>query len=306
LILSLCYSGKSTAQPVYTIPWAVQQPQWVFPIWFEDGDGKRDTVYVGCDTLAGNSFNQDSILGSQFIWVDSSSLNFTGQYLQCDDSFCKTKKVILIKYYPGSEGLFGCCINFVNIKKLKLPLIMRWDVNVLNSPSFPFNPLGFSQPKGQLSVLTNTSYGWYSDIGCGTTEYLLITDSLMDPLPQGLFCITKDSVVVDNILNPGIMANVGLTIFIERWKGKPMNVGFQEALFYKSSISIMDNKLFVSTESKDGILRLYDISGKILLEKNITGRNLQVDVSFLSQSMFIAQIISIDKTENFKFINHKN
>ena len=183
---------------------------------------------------------------------------------------------------------------------------MRWDVNVLNSSSFPFNPPGFTHPKGQLSILANLNYGWYSDIGCGATEYLLITDSLMDPLPQGAFCIAKDSVEIDNIINPGILANVGLTIFIERWKSKPMNVGIQKLNINDSSINIKDNKLFMTTKSKDGIFRLLDISGKIILEKNFIDRNFQIDVSFLPQSIFIAQIISIDKIENFKFINSKN
>lgn len=300
----LVYTSKSQAQPTYTIPWAVQQPQWVFPIWFEDGDGRRDTIYVGCDTLAGNTFYQDSIFGSQYVWMDSLNLNFTSQYQQCDSSYCKTKKVVLIKYYPGSQGWFGCCINFASIKKMKLPLVMRWDVNVLNSPSFPFNPPGFTQPKGQLSMLTNLSYSWYSDIGCGATEYLLITDSLMNPLPQGAFCVAKDSVVIDNIIYPGIRANVGLTIFIERWKSKPMDVGFQSVGTIESKINIVDQILYISTETNNGIYRLYDIAGKLLLEDYFRDEKFHIDISYLAQSLYIFQLLEKSRIENYKFIKN--
>ncbi|MFN0276654.1 MAG: hypothetical protein ACKVPJ_12985 [Chitinophagales bacterium] len=36
----------------YTIPGATEQPAWVFPLWFEDALGNKDTLYFGYDPEA--------------------------------------------------------------------------------------------------------------------------------------------------------------------------------------------------------------------------------------------------------------
>ena len=38
-----------------TIPRVLQQPDWFIPIYFEDGNGDKDTVYLGYDEDAINS-----------------------------------------------------------------------------------------------------------------------------------------------------------------------------------------------------------------------------------------------------------
>jgi hypothetical protein len=51
-------SKISNPQTIYTIPWAIQQPKFVFPIFIEDGVGNRDTLYLRYDPNASqNSFD---------------------------------------------------------------------------------------------------------------------------------------------------------------------------------------------------------------------------------------------------------
>ena len=51
-LLLLLAMVKNTVAQTYTIPWAQQQPAWVFPLWFEDASGAKDTLYVCYDADA--------------------------------------------------------------------------------------------------------------------------------------------------------------------------------------------------------------------------------------------------------------
>ena len=55
-ILLGCITMEARAQ---TIPWATQQPEWIFPIYFENGNQEVDTVYIAYD------FNSSNIQGIQ-------------------------------------------------------------------------------------------------------------------------------------------------------------------------------------------------------------------------------------------------
>jgi hypothetical protein len=65
-LLLVVLAVVSKAQ-VYTIPWAQVQPDWVFPLWFENGDGQKDTIYIGYDENAHGYLlqenNPDTIFG---------------------------------------------------------------------------------------------------------------------------------------------------------------------------------------------------------------------------------------------------
>lgn len=47
----------------YTVPGAQQQPAWVFPLWFEDGSGAKDTLYFCYDANAKSVLPYDTIFG---------------------------------------------------------------------------------------------------------------------------------------------------------------------------------------------------------------------------------------------------
>ncbi|MEN9521788.1 MAG: hypothetical protein RL065_165, partial [Bacteroidota bacterium] len=61
----------------YTIPNASKQPAWVFPLWFENGDGQKDTVYIGYDIHADtwNGIGPDTIFGEKWQVINFNKFN---------------------------------------------------------------------------------------------------------------------------------------------------------------------------------------------------------------------------------------
>ena len=68
IFLSIFFLCKYT-NAQYVIPFASQQPAWVFPIWIEDAYGIKDTVYFGFDTTATNTI--DAQFGEGLMVEDS-------------------------------------------------------------------------------------------------------------------------------------------------------------------------------------------------------------------------------------------
>jgi hypothetical protein len=126
LILSLCYSKKSNAQPVYTIPWAVQQPQWVFPIWFEDATGAKDTIYFGIDSfsIGAPGSEADSIMGSYKMRIDTSEFHVYMVFGGLDS--CKVRL--------GPYGIGG---DIHSTRHVQYPLVLRWDNSLLFTEPIP-------------------------------------------------------------------------------------------------------------------------------------------------------------------------
>jgi len=113
-------------------------PQWLFPIWFEDANGDRDTVYIGYDpdaNLISGVFDEEF---EDYIWVDTSKFNvlinsgspspYTGDY-NVDSG--KTIEVVSGEYE-------GFDIDFI---KGKMPIIMYWDMSLFYSSNLPYPDL---------------------------------------------------------------------------------------------------------------------------------------------------------------------
>lgn len=113
---------------IYEIPNAEEQPAWVFPLWFEDATGARDTLFFGYDPNAENfGYPQsDTIFGEKLIPSDTSKfMAYWEQGLTIDEIF---KVVIWKDFYPST----------IFFKKAKLPLKVTWDNNLFYSENLPF------------------------------------------------------------------------------------------------------------------------------------------------------------------------
>jgi hypothetical protein len=147
IVIILCTLTKVNAQ-VYTIPWAQQQPRWVFPLWFEDATGKKDTLYFAWDEEADlNSL--DTVFGEIPIYADSldypyDSTNFTVWALTFKNNpavpdlvdYVAPTKCFIVEYYNEfpTSNIIGTRINAYNFT-YQLPITIRWDRNLFNSPS---------------------------------------------------------------------------------------------------------------------------------------------------------------------------
>ena len=77
LISAVVFAGFTLFAQPYTIPGAIQQPAWVFPLFFEAGDGQKDTLYFCYDPTADDNGTggHDTIFGEKWIKIDTSKFN---------------------------------------------------------------------------------------------------------------------------------------------------------------------------------------------------------------------------------------
>jgi hypothetical protein len=136
--LMLASFGSTKAQP-YTIPWAQQQPAWVFPLWFESGDGQKDTLYLvyqpGLDI---NPQPADTIYGIKPICVNNDSFWVSANY----DTPCTDSTTLILK-------AIGYEILSVVINHGKYPFKMKWDEQLLYDTIFG-QPASPGQPTVRL------------------------------------------------------------------------------------------------------------------------------------------------------------
>lgn len=111
------------------------EPQWLFPIWFEDANGDRDTVYIGYDPTAGSSNTFDEEF-EDYIYLDTSKFNavidrghcyspYTGDW---NEDSCKKEEI-------SGSLTFGSQINFIHGQ---MPIMMFWSMDSLYSTFLPY------------------------------------------------------------------------------------------------------------------------------------------------------------------------
>ncbi|MCY7409670.1 MAG: T9SS type A sorting domain-containing protein, partial [Chitinophagales bacterium] len=260
LFYLLCFlvCVKFSAAQTYTVPGAQVQPAWVFPLWFEDGCGARDTLYFCYDSLAGMGIG-DTIFGVKKEVVDTTK--FQAYY------FCALGADLLAYRKLTTLDLWnGADICFINIQ---MPLIFRWDPKVFYSDSLPF-PDQSPAPKAQGRV--------YFDLpmqvnGCSFESALMLTDTIKNPLYGS--CYFTDSIYF------GGSAATYVSFRVEQWTG--LNVGINEPLFSGGQINIFPNPAYDKIHfeklnpSENWQLEIYTVSG--VLMRSYTSDHLTRDVS---------------------------
>ena len=212
---------SNNAQPIYQIPWAQQQPKFVFPIYFEDGTGEKDTLYLGYDSLAnGYSINSqpnhDTVFGVNLIKIDTTKFYvfWGGDFY---DSLGRLKeRVFQANVSRLSAGHFSALISLNNGD---LPLKVSWDKSLLYSDSLPF-PANNPFPRGQGRFIID--YGPDDKISENgfvmyypAYYYALVTDTTI--FSQ---CTVRDSLTISNYNNvPQSVASGNLHFSIESWTG---------------------------------------------------------------------------------------
>ncbi|MBL4652245.1 MAG: T9SS type A sorting domain-containing protein [Flavobacteriales bacterium] len=192
LLTTLVFLVTLTAYGQITIPWATQQPAWVFPIYFENGNQEKDTVYLAYDV---NSYipypwPSDTIYGEKWINVDTSM--FRANLGELGDSAIKA----------SVSGEAGIIIGSIEVYRVVLPLIIRWDVSLFRDSSLPF-PAHGSAPYAEALVYFGGSVlhaGPESNV-CSPGDRLFITDTVFQALAG---CQREDSAFFIDYLNFGI------------------------------------------------------------------------------------------------------
>jgi hypothetical protein len=149
-----------------------QKPAWLMPLYFEDATGAKDTVYIGYDSTASAAESDiDTVFDEGWIKVDTSKFNAfiwiypgyapVGNYVITSDSV--RKKDISRWPYPNAE------IGFI---KGKMPIILKWEDSLLNSPSLPFEDIS-PRPRARIDFYCgNGEPGYYN---CPIEGHLTLT-----------------------------------------------------------------------------------------------------------------------------------
>lgn len=235
----------SIAQP-YQVPGAQMQPAWVFPLWFEDGNGNRDTLYFSYDPQA--DILGDTVFGSIPEYIDTSKFQAYYQCALTSDLYAK-KKVTL------STPTLQLPICFI---KAQMPLILRWDSILFYNDTLPF-PDKNPAPRAQGILYFDLPM---SVTGCSFETPLLLTDTVL-PISEG--CNFTDSILFE-----GNNASY-LNIKIDEWTGtisgiNPTQINFQNILVYPNPTSGIVHVDLNNNHKSEISIKIYNVYGKFIRE----------------------------------------
>lgn len=303
LFLSVTTKGQ------YIIPGAAVQPAWVFPIYFEDGNSERDTLYIGYDPSADTCYGfaiHDTIFGVKKVKVDTT--HFFAEWAQvfscgtqpiCDSVYKVNVNSVGCSYYrfPPSPSILLASGIF--------PFKISWDVSTLYSDSLPYSH-NSSLPKAEGKLQFNFSNTIAQENGiylCNEmTGALLITDTftIAD-------CHSRDSVTFHkNSGNPNISTMSGyLNFVIEQWSGIFL-VANSDQFFVDSELNLYPNptdKYFKIKTSfkKNSWIKISDIFGRLIIFENLEGDE-SINTSSLESGIYLIQIKSPESILSHKLI----
>jgi hypothetical protein len=278
------------ASSAQVIPWASQQPEWVFPLIFENGDQNVDTVYLAYAINSSDiqGMQSDTIYGEEWITVDTAA--FHAYFTKCCNSFADT--VIKASVTNATDQLSGT----ITLENVILPLIMRWDVSLLRNNNLPFPAHGTAPyAEGIVNYGGSVLYLGPDSNLCPPLEPLFITDSIFSYVDG---CLREDTAVFFDYLN---IADSNLTTSIEiniREWGVYTNVEEeqlnQHPKFYPNPTSSFIHLSFGSEKFK--MISIYNNLG-VLIEVVEEGKS-SVDLSSYTPGVYIIHSKDINNVQS--------
>ncbi len=279
----------------YTIPWAQQQPAWVFPLWFEDGTGQKDTVYLSYDPNAEDwgIGTSDTIYGENYAPVDTSRFNVSWYTGSGPDN----EVVALIR----QDLNLGQTLAFY---KGYLPLKISWDVSLFRSDTLPL-PDQSPAPRAQGDLFHN---GHSINPGpglssCPPVDQILISDTTYLGTTDAR-CVRTDSLILTDTFCTGCEVP-WMQFYIRAWTGFPLGVGinFESS---QSQFRVYPNPAtsFLIVEPGDRTRYsyiLYTVFGQELAAGNIIGTN-RISIANLPPGMYYIVIRNRDNYSSRKFV----
>jgi hypothetical protein len=268
---------------------AQRDPQWLIPLYFRDANGDRDTVYFGYDPEASMYSDADTILGEEWIQIDTSEFNiFLVQYPNCGGGDCPilytdTVKKVEIRNYP-----VGCSIGFC---KGKMPITMKWVDSLLYAPSCPFPDLS-PRPRARIDLNCSPQEPAYLWCGPADGDPLSLTDY---PAPEISYPV-MDSMFFNGSgyytpaesiggLTLSLVPHNSRYVGMEDNKNPTLNV-FPNPFTDKLTIQYPLHKKYS--------MQILNLSGEILLQLYSNGEELTIDMSGVDKGFYLVIIKSTE------------
>ena len=293
------------SQTIYTIPWATQQPKFVFPIYFEEGGGQKDTLYIGYDSTADGGMVgilQDTIFGVKKMYIDttrfyacwSQSLTNGNQLI---DSVYKANVSQTYINNAGYQFFPGNSLILVN--NGVLPLKISWDKSLFYSDSLPFAHYPPAPgAEGRLIINygsdTQISENGYVDANYFNFYNTLITDSIVLS-----WSTVMDSVTIANTHSLSVPVQYGyIELNIQEWTGILVNVN----IIYEEKVVVYPNPFInninINLEELYDLncqLSIYDLQGHKLKGMSLMlERNLNLELNNLSRGIYLLELSNKD------------
>ena len=272
-----------------TIPGAQEQPAWVFPIYFEEGGGQKDTIYLGYDPNAEDlgAGGNDTIYGERRFKMDTSKFNVC--WSGCDGWNDTIIKVIVLN--DKIDNGFG-----IGFHKGKTPFTMRWDPLLFYSDSLPFPDLDPApRVRGELSCSDfNPEYN-----NCPNNNHIVLTDTF----PPYAY-LREDTFYYDGDTNTYI--STSFTIWIVPWDDPFLSIENHKA--DKEFFSIYPNP-FVSTfnirndRNFEFEYNIYDMLGRNISYGNSKSNETSVNLERNPNGIYLLHIFTNENP--YSFLNYK-
>ena len=270
-----------------SIPWASQQPEWVFTFIFEDGLGDRDTLYYGYSQAASPQYFVDSLLGEYTMPEDTST------FFASWGAFGNLNRLGKA-YVTDSAGLK----DYVSItfNKGVRPLKIIFDVLKFNESTLPY----FDQspnPKGIGILYYDTPFIIEQDSGCFGNSPAFLSNNY--------YCGYTDTIIMDNWWNEDVMPNLEFRVF--PWDDFiPLKANQQvendRYYLYPNPVS---ETLFIKPDKSFNLnWEIFNVEG-VLIQSCLMSNDEVIDVSKLTNGYYLLKVNSESGTSIKPFIKLK-
>lgn len=301
LLSFLLLLNVSFSQTVYTIPWATTQPAFVFPIYFEEGTGQKDTLYLAYDSLANGGYvgvPSDTSFGVQKMKIDTNKFYacwttnlFSGPNHLIDSVF---KANVGHLFTNSSSNYYFPLAPQIRLHGGILPLKVSWDKILFYNDSIPF-PITVGSPRGEGKLIINyspnneISENGYVNSNYFDYYYTLITDSVVSSP-----CTVRDSVTISNVFGSPQPVHQGfLELRIQAWTGLSNiidKIYFQNINVYPNPFQSHLNISMDYELGSDVAIKIYDIQGQLLNSYTlIPKRKLSIDLNYLNSGIYLLE-----------------
>lgn len=265
----LSFSVCSVSAQTYLVPGAQVQPAWVFPLWFEDGSGDKDTLYFCYDPSSNDQYpSGDTIFGEKLVSTDS-SIFWVGLSALGGANLDTTRKV-----YVSNQPF-----TLIFFHKGIYPLKFFWDDTLFYSSSLPYPDLS-PFPRARISIICSDAFGnCPSDIELSMTA---INSSFPFPLIDSAVFEGLNNVYVGNTLGE---FSIELRPFDSPLEDAVINLQSKNITIYPT---ITHNGVWVESDEMVDI-RVTDLLGRQTnsLHNTMTTTKDYVDLSMFTSGYYL-------------------
>lgn len=307
LLIVFFYMTTIGAQPIYQVPNAYVQPKFAMPIYFEDGNGYKDTLFVGFDSLAfygSSSYTpSDTMFGCKEQFVDTSKFYVKwsstipcNNQLNCDSVY----KINISQFTYCNPTLCFPSGPLIELHKGILPLKISWDINAFYSDSLPFSNQN-NLPKAEGTLYINHPF-YVSARENGvllSCDNVLITDTV-DFAP----CRVRDSITIFSSFAGINVEQLFLSLSLRQWTGFWVSIhGVSNSIDFELFPNPTTDNLKLNFSERLSKIRLFSLDGREVYNFTFDGFKI-VDVSSLPKGVYIIFAYSTARISQKRFIKY--